>query len=68
MKNEPIKGYTDEHEMIKVNKNEDSLWFIEKILKKRKIRKKIQYFVQWEGFPKSFNSWIDENQIEEKND
>lgn len=66
LNNEPILGYVNEHEMIRVDKNEDSLWFIDKILKKRKLKGKIQYYVQWEGFPKSFNSWVDADEIKEK--
>ena len=66
LNNENIKGHINEHEMIRVEKHEDSLWFIDSILKKRKTRGKNQYFVQWEGFPSSFNSWVDAEQIEEK--
>lgn len=65
LNDEPITGYVDEHEMIRVEKNADSLWFIEKVLKKKKVGKKIQYFVQWEGFGKAFQSWVDADQIKE---
>ena len=47
---EPIKGYLSEKEIIRVDKDERSLWYIQKILKKRNVGKKLQYFVQWEGF------------------
>lgn len=66
LKNEPIKGYFNENEIIRVNKTEESLWYIERILKKRKIKGKQQYFVKWEGFPSAFNSWIEANQVKEK--
>lgn len=52
-------------ELQKVEKNEESLWFIDKILKKRRKNGKLQYFVSWEGFPKSFNSWIASEEVKE---
>ena len=60
-----IKGLFYTSELKKVNKDENSLWFIEKILKRRKINKKEQYFVSWQGFPKSFNSWIDASEVKD---
>ena len=36
-----------------------------KILRSRKIKGKKQYFVSWLGYPTSFNSWIDANDIVE---
>lgn len=66
LNNEPILGYVYENEMFRINKTEESDWLIDKILKKRKVKGKVQYFVQWEGFPKSFNSWVDAEQIKEK--
>ena len=56
----------NEHELLLVDKDEDSLWFIEQILKTRAIQEKKQYFVKWEGFAKSFNQWIDASQVREK--
>ena len=50
-------------ELQKVEKDENSLWFIQDILKKRKRKGKMEYFVSWEGFPKSFNSWISSDQV-----
>lgn len=66
LNNAPITGYVNEREMIPVNKTEESLWFIEKILKKRRVKGKLQYLIRWEGFPKSFDSWIDADQVKQK--
>lgn len=66
MKNEPVKGYVNENEIVLFDKNEESLWFIEKISKKRRVKGKLQYFVRWEGFPKSFDRWIDASEVKEK--
>ena len=52
-------------ELQKVNKDEHSLWFIQDILKKRKRNGKLEYFVSWEGFPKSFNSWVSSDEVKE---
>lgn len=66
LKNEPIAGYVNEREIIVVNIDEDSLWYIENFLKRRKVKGKLQYFVHWEGFPKSFDSWIDTSEVKDK--
>lgn len=52
-------------ELQKVEKNQHSLWFIQDILKKRKRNGKLEYFVSWEGFPKSFNSWVSSDEVKE---
>lgn len=52
-------------ELQKVEKDENSLWFIDKILKKRKHNGKLEYFVSWEGFPTSFNSWVSSDEVKE---
>ena len=65
LNNESIKGSVNENEIILVEKNEDTLWFIEKILKKRKLKGKTQYFVKWSNFSNANNSWVYADQIEE---
>ena len=61
--NESIKGNFYESELQKVDKDEDSLWFIEKQIKKRKRNGKIQWYVKFEGWPDKYNQWIDETEI-----
>lgn len=63
-----IDGYFYNSELLAVDKNEESLWFIERVLKKRKRRGKLEYFVKWEGFPKQFNSWIDSDSVKDKSE
>lgn len=58
-----LKGLFYTTELQKVNKDENSLWFIELILKKRKMYKKLQYSVEWQAFPKTFNSWVDADDV-----
>ncbi len=65
LKDDQIKGLFYDAELQKVDKNEDSLWFIEKILKNRRRNKKLQYFVKWSGFPEAFNSWVDADEVKD---
>ena len=65
LKGETIHGLFYTAELQKVNKDENSLWFIESIIKKRKRKNKLQYFVEWQGFPKTFNSWIDADDMKD---
>ena len=65
LKDERIHGLFYNAELQRVNIDENSLWFIQRILKKRKRKKKLQYFVEWQGFPKAFNSWIDADDVKD---
>ena len=68
LKNEKIKGMFYTNELRKVDKDENSLWFIEKIIKKKKKKKrkgKLQYFVKWQGFDDSFSRWIDASKVKD---
>ena len=68
LKGENIHGLFYTAELQKVNKDENSLWFIQRILKKRKRKNTLQYFVEWQGFPKAFNSWIDADDLKDVSD
>ena len=52
---EPIVGsfYTQE-----LQKTEQDMYKIEKVLKTRQKGKKTELYVKWEGYPDSFNSWV----------
>ena len=65
LKEEIIHSLFYTAELQKVNKDENSLWFIERILKTRKCKNKKQYFVEWQGFPKAFNSWVDATDVKD---
>ena len=65
LKNEKIKGMFYGSELQKVDKDENSLWFIKIIITKRQRNGKLQYFVKWHGFDNSFSSWIDANEVKD---
>lgn len=60
---QPIKGNFYESELQKVDKNEDTLWFIEKRLRKRKRNGQVEWLVKFYGFDHRFNQWIPERDI-----
>ena len=63
LKEIPLKGSFYEKELQKVEIIPDALYKIEKIVKKRKQGRKTFYKVKWEGWPSSFNQWIEESEI-----
>ena len=52
-----------EHELQKIIKNE-GVYRVEKILRKRKRKRVVEYLVRWNGYedPK-FDSWVQESDI-----
>lgn len=65
LKNEEVKGLFYNSELQKVDKDENSLWFIERIIRKRKRKNKQEYYVKWQGFPDAFNSWVDASDVKD---
>ena len=63
--NDPIIDKFSADELQKVNVSEDTQYDIEKVLKKRKNKGKTQLHIRWKGWGSKFDSWIDENQIED---
>jgi hypothetical protein len=62
--NEVLEGVFYEYEMQKVSKELDGYWKVEKIIEKRKVQRgRWEYFVKWQGYPASMNSWVDERDI-----
>lgn len=63
--NDPIEGTFYESELQRVNKTRDDLWKIEKILKRRRSRGKVEVLVKWQGYPTKFNSWVHESHLQD---
>lgn len=66
--NEVIKGNFYESELQRVNKNEDSLWIIDKKIRKRTVDGQIEYLVSFEGWPSKYNTWVPESDIKDLKD
>ncbi|XP_061190340.1 uncharacterized protein LOC133198230 [Saccostrea echinata] len=62
---DPIQGTFYASELQKVLKDDDTIWRIDKILRKRKVRGKEEVLVRWLGWPKKFDSWIPKGDIKE---
>ena len=62
--NEPVDGYFYERELQKVTKDADALFRVEKVLKTRTRKGQKEHFVKWMGWPKKFNSWIKDSDIQ----
>ena len=65
LNNQKIAGLSYSAELQKIEKDENSVWFIDQILKQRKRKGKLEYYVSWSGFPKTFNSWISSDPVKE---
>lgn len=65
LKNESVTGLFYTSDLQKVDKDENSLWFIEHILRQRRRKGKQEFFVKWLGFPESFNSWVDADDVKD---
>ena len=61
---EDIDGHFYEEELQRVTKDIESVYRIEQVLKTRKRRGVKELFVKWLGWPKKFNSWVKETDIQ----
>ena len=60
---EVLQGVFYEQELQKVQK-EDDVYQIEKVIKKRTVKGKTEYFVKWRGYPDKFNSWVPASSVQ----
>ena len=63
--NNPIGGSFYQGELQRVQVDDDAEYDIEKVIKKRTQGEQKQYLIKWKGWPNSFNSQINANQMEE---
>ena len=58
-----IKGNFYQAELQTVDKSEDTLWNVEKIIHKRRRNNRTEVLVKWTGYSDRFNSWVDEADV-----
>ena len=61
--NEKISGTFYESELQKVYVNQNTVYKIDKIIKKQKKNNINGVVVSWLGWPKAYNSWISNDQL-----
>lgn len=63
---ESLQGVFYEQELQKIiHNNDEEIYKVESILKKRTRNGQLQYYVSWLGYPSSFNSWIKASDLHE---
>jgi len=60
---EILKGSFYAEELVKVT---GEVFRIENVIKRRKFRGKKQMLVKWKGFDDSYNSWIDDDDVQRR--
>ena len=50
-------------ELQAVYKSEDTLWNVEKIIRKRRRNNRTEVLVKWTGYSDRFKSWVDEADV-----
>lgn len=63
LNNDIIEGSFYEQELQLFNINSNTIYQIEKIIKTRGRGKNKQFLVRWQDYDKSFDSWVNANQI-----
>lgn len=61
---EIIEGVFYEKELQKVIISENTIYAIDKIIKRKRVGNSVKLFVKWRGYPDKFNSWIDSTVLE----
>ena len=61
---EPIIGQFYGSELNKVSKDSETLFIIEKVVKRRKRQGKTELLVKWLDYPSSVNSWVSEDSVQ----
>ena len=59
---EILDGSFYESEIQKIIKNDD-VYRVENVLRKRKRKGVVEYFVKWKGYSDKFNSWVPESNV-----
>jgi hypothetical protein len=60
---DPISGTFYAQELQRVNKKEDTVWKVDKILKERMRKGDKEVLVFWYQWPSKYNSWIKKSEL-----
>jgi transposase InsO family protein len=66
--NEEILGTFYEDELQKINVGDDTVYRIEKIVRRRTKRGRREVLIKWVGWPSKFNSWIPNSELQDYQD
>ena len=64
--NAPVKGKFYEKELQKVSAGGKIEYFIEKVIKKKRVNKKDGFIVKWVGWPDRYNSWVPKKDVKDR--
>eukprot|EP00116_Pleurobrachia_bachei_P005894 sb/3466156/ len=56
----PRSFYSSE---IQIIDKSDNIWRVERVIKKRTQRNRVQYLVKWKGYSQNFNSWVNHRDL-----
>ena len=65
---EAIIGTFYPQELQKVKKDDDQLYKIEKIIRKRKRKGQLEYLIRWKYWPKKFDQWVRASELRDIKD
>ena len=65
MRGEPVIGKFYEEELSAVDKKDDDVYRVEKIIERKKVKGKKMVLVKWLGYESEHNSWIPESDIQD---
>lgn len=60
---DPVQGTFYPEELQKIPSDQERVYRIEKIVRKRGRGKQREYLVKWSGWPEKFNSWVKESEV-----
>ncbi len=60
---EEILGAIYEEEMTRATRNADDVYKIDNVIKTRRRRGRLEYFVHWKGWPAKFDSWVSADDV-----
>ena len=61
--NEKIEGNFRDFELTRVQKSKETMWIIEKKIRKRRRNGRTEWLVKWQGWGPIYNQWIGEDLI-----